>query len=84
MKKVCRQECEYWAADPDSEYCAHPKALELSFGFGVNLDRARGASGFKPYKPEDDPAYNICGPEGKLWKIRSPEKRPDTSTNSAG
>lgn len=70
--KECRN-CAHWAADPDDEYCAHPKATEISI-FGINLGRGRGAIQFKPTKPEDDPAFGICGPEGRLWEQR-PESR---------
>ncbi len=69
--KKCR-ECAHWAADPDDEYCAHPKATEISV-FGINLNRGRGNISHKPSKPEDDPAFGICGPEGRLW-----EKRPES------
>lgn len=71
-RNKCR-ECAHWAADPDDEYCAHPKAVELSI-FGISLKRGRGDIQFKPNKPEDDPAFGICGPEGKLWEQR-PESR---------
>lgn len=70
--KKCR-ECAHWAADPDDEYCAHPKAVAVS-PVGINLRRGRGNIAFKPEKPEDDLAFNICGPEGKLWEPR-PESR---------
>jgi hypothetical protein len=75
VKKECRWSCEWWAADPDGEYCSHHYALQLS-GFGINLNRMLGAACLKPDKPEDDPAWNLCGQERKLWKIRSPDRMP--------
>ena len=70
-EKECRWKCEYWAADPDGEYCAHPKAMKISM-FGINLDRALGPnSRYTEAMMKDDPAIGICGHERKLWKIRS-------------
>lgn len=74
-EKVCRWECAHWAADMDSEYCAHPKAIKHSV-FGINLDRARGAQLYKPNTPAEDPAWNLCGPEGKLWEPRPEDRKP--------
>lgn len=71
--KKCR-ECAHWGADPDSEYCGHPKALEVS-PVGISLERGRGNISRKPAKPEDDLAFSICGPEGKLWEKRPPSRR---------
>jgi hypothetical protein len=74
--KQCRWSCEYWAADMDDEYCAHPEAMKLS-PFGLNLDRALGPNGkYTEAMMKDDPAIGICGRERKLWKIRSLERMP--------
>lgn len=71
--RKCR-ECSHWGADPDGEYCGHPKALEVS-PVGINLDRGRGNISFKPPRLEDDLAFGICGPEGKLWEKRPTSRR---------
>lgn len=73
--KECRWKCEHWAADPDSEYCAHPYALQVS-GFGISLNRMLGAAAVKPATPEEDPAFDLCGKERKLWKPRSQDRMP--------
>lgn len=73
-EKVCRWKCKWWAADPDGEYCYHPKATKYSI-FGINLNRARGPNAQYPESFMDkDPAIGVCGPEGRLW-----EKRPETA-----
>jgi len=76
-KKECRWSCEYWGADPDSEYCAHPKALEIS-EFGINLNRMLGAEYMRPGKlPSDkkDAAWGLCK-DRQLWVKRSEERMP--------
>lgn len=76
-KKECRWSCEYWCADPDGEYCAHPHALQIS-GFGINLNRMLGAECLKPgiNGREADPAWNLCTKERLLWKKRSEDRMP--------
>lgn len=66
--KKCR-ECANWCADPDDEYCGHPEAMKIT-QVGVNLMRCRGNIAYKPEKPGSDPAFGLCGPEGKLWEKR--------------
>lgn len=76
-EKACRWSCNHWAADMDSEYCAHPEALKLSGGCGLNLNRALGPNGmYTPEMMKDDPAIGICGPTRKLWEIRLPSRMP--------
>lgn len=72
-RKKCR-DCDYWGADPDDEYCGHPKAVEIS-PVGISLSRGRGNIASKPRKPEDDLAFGICGPEGKLWEPRHESRK---------
>ena len=33
------QVCKHWGADPDGAYCGHPKAFEISSGYGASLNR---------------------------------------------
>lgn len=74
--KACRWNCEYWCADPDGEYCGHPKALDVS-PVGVNLNRMLGAPAYAPKEGgRPDPAFDLCGKDRKLWKKRSPERMP--------
>ena len=68
-KKECRWKCDHWAADMDDEYCAHPKAMEVS-PVGINLNRMLGAPQYKPRNGEKDPAWNACGQERNLWEPR--------------
>ncbi len=64
--RECRRSCKHWSYDMDSEYCAHPQAMAVSWA-GVNLNRMLGAPQYKPTKPEKDPAWGAC--EGhKLWE----------------
>ena len=70
--KKCR-ECAHWCADPDDEYCGHPDIIKVTL-VGASLPRARGNISRKPDKPEDDPVFGLCGPDGKLWEQR-PESR---------
>lgn len=74
--KECRRKCNFWAADMDDEYCAHPEAMKHSM-FGINLDRALGPNGrYTKEMMKEDPAIGICGPERKLWQIRlTPEPK---------
>ena len=73
-KKECRWKCQYWAADMDDEYCAHPTAMKHSF-VGLNLNRALGPNGmYTKEMMKDDPAIGICGPDRKLWEPR--KERP--------
>jgi hypothetical protein len=66
VSKECRRQCRHWSYDMDSEYCAHPKAMDVSWA-GVNLNRMLGAPQYKPPDGVNDPAWNAC--EGhKLWE----------------
>lgn len=70
--KECRWKCEFWAADMDDEYCAHPEAMKHSGNMGMNINRALGPNADYPKEMmQMDPGIGICGPERKLWKIRS-------------
>ena len=76
--KECRWDCEHWCADPDGEYCGHPKALDIS-PFGISLNRMLGAKYCQPKPPQTDAAWNMCGQDRKLWEKRSPSRMPSSN-----
>lgn len=64
--------CAYLGADPDGAYCGHPDGYKYSMGAGLNLNRARGPNGYYPESEMSaDPAIGICGPDAKLYKLRT-------------
>ena len=81
--KNCR-DCKHLGADPDSAYCGHPKAFEISV-VGMNTNWARGVGQYAEPPTDLDPAdakraadtfgeKAICY-KGKLFEPRSPEQQ---------